>query len=227
MIAYPIIYVFCTLPLATLRMVTTVKSTNVPDSKWFCFAGAMITSNGWLDVLLYTLTRRILFLSDDPPEDNGIETFSTLWSKKALFGTETVCEHVPEIEPRKPPHSQDSASNISSENELESVNGYHHRHHGSIGYSDAISIMEKTTVEVKSEIMNTRERRELRKNNNQVPFSVPGLGASRMLNSTDHDNDGASSSSSRPLWQGPGDSDHFTPSRSLTQKTHEPKSRVF
>lgn len=43
----------------------------------------MITSNGWLDVLLYTLTRRIMIFSDEPPaDDNGIDNFVAFWSEK-------------------------------------------------------------------------------------------------------------------------------------------------
>jgi hypothetical protein len=56
MLLYPFIYVVCTLPLASLRM---ASETIHPPISWFCAAGAMITSNGWLDVLVYTLTRRI------------------------------------------------------------------------------------------------------------------------------------------------------------------------
>jgi hypothetical protein len=222
MIAYPIIYVVCTLPLATLRMVTTINSKHVPDTKWFCFAGAMITSNGWLDVLLYTLTRRILLFSDEPPADNGIETFSTLWSKAPIFGTETVCEHVPNMPLGKQPHLQVSTSKRSSETELEFVASNHNRIRGSKSRSDSVSIMEKTTVEVKSEIMNSHERRELRKNNNQATYAVPGLAASRVPNASDHDNDGASSSSTRRLWQGANDSDYLAPLSNFSQKSNQP-----
>ena len=93
MIAYPAIYVFCTLPLATLRMYQETTTGKRVSATWFCFAGAMITSNGWLDVILYCVTRRIMLFSDDPPTDNGIETFG--WVRRDVFGTETTCEHVP------------------------------------------------------------------------------------------------------------------------------------
>ena len=90
MVAYPLIYVVCTLPLATLRMYQEARSRTV-SAKWFCLAGAMITSNGWLDVILYVLTRRITLFSDDPPDDNGIETFRAPWMTGDVFGTETRC----------------------------------------------------------------------------------------------------------------------------------------
>jgi hypothetical protein len=54
----------------------------------------MITSNGWLDVLLYACTRRILIFSDEPPSDeNGIDTFATFWVQKPKrFGGECTVE---------------------------------------------------------------------------------------------------------------------------------------
>jgi hypothetical protein len=56
----------------------------------------MITSNGWLDVILYCCTRRIVLFSDNPGDmDNGIETFRTPWMRSDVFGTQTTCEHMP------------------------------------------------------------------------------------------------------------------------------------
>ncbi|CAI6336075.1 unnamed protein product [Periconia digitata] len=79
MISYPVIYVVCTLPLASARM--AAMGGNPPSHARLCLAGLMITSNGWLDVLLYTLTRRIMVFSDEPPpDDDGFETFSPFWS---------------------------------------------------------------------------------------------------------------------------------------------------
>lgn len=88
MAVYPLVYVICTLPLASART-AAMAGNNVPIA-WLLFAGAMITSNGWLDVGLYAVTRRILIFSDEPPsEDCGIETFVPLWAKKSRFGTVT------------------------------------------------------------------------------------------------------------------------------------------
>jgi hypothetical protein len=81
MVAYPIVYVICTLPLASARM--AAMGGHSPSLARLCLAGAMITSNGWLDVLLYTLTRRIMVFSDEPPpDDNGIDTFAAFWTEK-------------------------------------------------------------------------------------------------------------------------------------------------
>jgi hypothetical protein len=45
---------------------------------YFCVAGALITSNGWLDVLLWGVTRhRLLFGADGvDKEDSGLDTFA-------------------------------------------------------------------------------------------------------------------------------------------------------
>lgn len=72
---YPVIYVVCTAPLALGRIATMAGAT-VPLG-YFCAAGALITSNGWLDVVLWGLTRRVLlFGSDVDAEDVGLETFA-------------------------------------------------------------------------------------------------------------------------------------------------------
>jgi G protein-coupled glucose receptor regulating Gpa2 C-term/G protein-coupled glucose receptor regulating Gpa2 len=95
MIVYPIVYVICTLPLATMRM-ASMNSVHITSYAWFCFAGAMITSNGWLDVVLYAMTRRIMLFSDEPPEDEyGVETFNMPFSGSNMrtFGNKTTCEY--------------------------------------------------------------------------------------------------------------------------------------
>lgn len=71
---YPIIYVVCTLPLA-LGRIATMAGAEVPLS-YFCAAGALITSNGWLDVLLWGSTRRSIVFGDVGEEDVGINTFT-------------------------------------------------------------------------------------------------------------------------------------------------------
>jgi hypothetical protein len=88
MVVYPLVYVVCTIPLASARM--AAMSGSPPSLARLCLSGAMITSNGWLDVLLYTLTRRIMIFSDEPPaDDNGFDTFSTFWtSQSRRFGGE-------------------------------------------------------------------------------------------------------------------------------------------
>ncbi|KAM0327594.1 hypothetical protein ACHAQA_005887 [Verticillium albo-atrum] len=72
---YPFIYVICTTPLAAGRVASMAGAR--PSLEYFCFAGAMIACNGWLDVLLYATTRRSIVFSDVPPsQDTGLETFA-------------------------------------------------------------------------------------------------------------------------------------------------------
>lgn len=73
---YPLIYVLCTAPLAAGR-IASMAGHNV-SLAYFCFAGAMIASAGWLDVALYSSTRRsIVFSGEAPPgQDTGLETFA-------------------------------------------------------------------------------------------------------------------------------------------------------
>ncbi|KAI9708759.1 MAG: hypothetical protein M1820_003714 [Bogoriella megaspora] len=79
MVIYPIVYVVCTLPIASMRM-ATMRHSFVPFSA-LTAGGALITSNGWLDVLLYTITRRVLILSKPDAESSldekrGLDTFA-------------------------------------------------------------------------------------------------------------------------------------------------------
>jgi hypothetical protein len=71
---YPVIYIVCTLPLVKARL-TSMANQHVSFLE-LTIAGAMITSNGWLDVLLYTLTRGgVLFGAD--PLDNEFGVLDT------------------------------------------------------------------------------------------------------------------------------------------------------
>ncbi|KAF2823476.1 hypothetical protein CC86DRAFT_469266 [Ophiobolus disseminans] len=58
MVLYPFVYVILTLPIAVGRMIA-MTGRALPDP-FFIVAGALLTSCGWIDALLYTLTRRIL-----------------------------------------------------------------------------------------------------------------------------------------------------------------------
>ncbi len=73
---YPLIYVLCTAPLAAGRIASMAG--NDVSLAYFCFAGAMIASAGWLDVALYSSTRRsIVFSGEAPPsQDTGLDTFA-------------------------------------------------------------------------------------------------------------------------------------------------------
>ncbi|KAH7073324.1 integral membrane protein-like protein [Paraphoma chrysanthemicola] len=114
MVVYPLVYVVCTIPLASARMAAMTGSP--PSLKRLCLAGAMITSNGWLDVLLYTLTRRIMIFSDEPPAENmGIDTFAAFWAEKPKrFGGECTISAVPNSHQRRRGRSR---ANLSSSGE--------------------------------------------------------------------------------------------------------------
>ncbi|KAH0543040.1 hypothetical protein FGG08_002648 [Glutinoglossum americanum] len=64
MVLYPITYVILSLPLAAGRMASmTGKELSTP---YFCTAGALMTSSGFVDAILYAFTRRVITLSDEP-----------------------------------------------------------------------------------------------------------------------------------------------------------------
>jgi len=99
LILYPCIYVVCTLPLAAGRM-AAMTGVNIGNT-YFCIAGAMIASNGWLDVLLYGFTRGSIVFGHDRRNIDGAATGleSFLWSygngevwKDQNWGTVTVVE---------------------------------------------------------------------------------------------------------------------------------------
>lgn len=90
MILYPLIYTVCTTPVAVARLYA-LRGGHV-GLTFFCAAGAMIASNGWLDVLLYATTRREIVFSDYPPgEDTGLETFAFM-GKGHRLGTVTTIQ---------------------------------------------------------------------------------------------------------------------------------------
>jgi hypothetical protein len=89
-VAYPIIYVICTLPLVIARLMSMADRKGTYAQ--LCIAGAMITSNGWLDVLLYSVTRsNLLFGSDTGAEQvRALDTFRV--RPDDSFGTVTTIE---------------------------------------------------------------------------------------------------------------------------------------
>ncbi|KAL2834150.1 G protein-coupled glucose receptor regulating Gpa2-domain-containing protein [Aspergillus pseudoustus] len=74
MVIYPIAYIVLSLPLAAGRMATARGDT--PSVVYFCVSGALITSSGLVDVLLYTLTRKNLILDSEPSADRSYNKFS-------------------------------------------------------------------------------------------------------------------------------------------------------
>jgi hypothetical protein len=74
---YPIIYVLCTLPLAVGRL-ASMTGAETPI-RYLCFAGAMISSNGLFDCLLFGTTRNVIVFAskyDVGRADFGLRTFA-------------------------------------------------------------------------------------------------------------------------------------------------------
>lgn len=65
MVLYPLAYIVLTLPLSAGRMWSMAHhEKNLPDT-YQCVAGALLASCGWVDALLYTLTRKALINGGD------------------------------------------------------------------------------------------------------------------------------------------------------------------
>lgn len=79
-LAYPLIYLLCTVPIATARIGSMVK--HEAPVLFYSVAGSLLASAGLLDVLLYSLTRKsIVFSGQKPPtQDTGLETFGFMAS---------------------------------------------------------------------------------------------------------------------------------------------------
>ena len=93
MTLYPCFYVLLTLPLSAGRMWSMAHNGKPYSDAYACIAGAMITSCGWIDTLLYTLTRRRL-LKDTMPQSTSRRTRSSNWDNdlgsKGITHTRTV-----------------------------------------------------------------------------------------------------------------------------------------
>jgi hypothetical protein len=60
MMLYPLVYVVLTLPLSAARMWSMARGGASPGNVTNCVTGALLASCGWVDCLLYTLTRERL-----------------------------------------------------------------------------------------------------------------------------------------------------------------------
>lgn len=137
-IVYPIVFVVCTLPLVKARL-TSMANQHVGFLE-LIVAACMITSNGWLDVLLYTLTRRgVLFGSDTPDNEAGVlDTFR--FRPDQAFGTTTHIEanKLGRTNSRRRPSKQGLHSSTGSTEEL---------------FTSPQGVKTETTVVVHSDVM--------------------------------------------------------------------------
>lgn len=171
MALYPAVYVCCTLPLASARMVSIAG--HQPSYSRLCVAGAMITSNGFLDVLVYTLTRRIsLFSNEAPPESNGLDTFTVPFfgNREGPFGTITTIEangtaagH--KFSPSQPKRAFFNRRSLSSEHSrTDSQQSFHSHHEDPFWTWDTPSnvVRTQTTVQIRHEPLELRDIEALR-----------------------------------------------------------------
>ncbi|KAF2691736.1 hypothetical protein K458DRAFT_4852 [Lentithecium fluviatile CBS 122367] len=87
MVMYPAVYVILTLPIAVGRMVA-MAGVDMPDL-FFCIAGSFLTSCGWIDAVLYTLTRRI-FIGSDISGHHYNRTVTAITTNAARPGDEDI-----------------------------------------------------------------------------------------------------------------------------------------
>lgn len=78
MLAYPVVYTLLTIPLASIRMAAYAGHT-IP-AVYLLVAGCFMVSCGWVNALIYTLTRRIL-LKREVSTNNG--TFQTIGNESS------------------------------------------------------------------------------------------------------------------------------------------------
>jgi G protein-coupled glucose receptor regulating Gpa2 C-term len=101
MVIFPLAYVVLTLPLAAGRM-AAMRGVRISFA-YYGLAGASITSCGWVDVVLYCFTRRVLLFSQAPPSRNDFG-FDTLGWKHggndSFFGNTTTIEGPVSHKPR-------------------------------------------------------------------------------------------------------------------------------
>lgn len=101
MTLYPCVYVILTLPLSAGRMWSMAHHGAQISDPFACAAAALLTSCGWVDSLLYTLTRKAL-LKDTMPghsnssarrptgNENDIDWEATELGSKGITHTRTV-----------------------------------------------------------------------------------------------------------------------------------------
>ncbi|KAA8904407.1 G protein-coupled glucose receptor regulating Gpa2-domain-containing protein [Sphaerosporella brunnea] len=92
MLVYPVTYTCMTLPLAAYRMAS--QSGKTLSDSILVFAGACMASCGWLDVILYLVTRRtILSLQSTSFTSSGRDTGAIqMGTGRQLYGNQTVVE---------------------------------------------------------------------------------------------------------------------------------------
>ncbi|KAF7196955.1 hypothetical protein HII31_01873 [Pseudocercospora fuligena] len=83
-VIYPIAYVACTLPAVIARL--KIMAGGTVGYAELTVAGFMLASNGWIDVLLYTVSRRTLIFGPAVTTEQvgGLDTF-TIWNQPEML----------------------------------------------------------------------------------------------------------------------------------------------
>lgn len=90
MVIYPLVYLCLSLPLAAGRMATATG--NVLSKRYFAVAGCLMALSGFVDVLVYTLTRRHVVLDADSSRDERVYDY---YSHNSVFQTHTSIAGAP------------------------------------------------------------------------------------------------------------------------------------
>jgi len=88
MLAYPVIYTMFTIPLAGGRM-ASYAGHKIPDVYWIA-AGCFMTSCGWADVLIYTLTRRILLKQESSAHNPTLQSVNMSTAMRTRKGRSII-----------------------------------------------------------------------------------------------------------------------------------------
>lgn len=148
-IAYPIIYVLCTLPLVIPRL--TGMAGGTVTFLQLCVAAAMITSNGWLDVLLYSLTRKALVFGDEMPAENEkvLDTFRITVRPDQEYGTTTTISAI------GPQHARQSSRGMGVDRRkwVASRGELHSRHGSTEELFGVQGVKTEIVVQVRSDTM--------------------------------------------------------------------------
>ena len=148
-LAYPVVYIVCTLPLVKARL-TSMAGGSVSFLE-LTIAGAIITSNGWLDVLLYLFTRRaLLFGAEFKSLKQEFMDMMHLRPDRG-FGTTTIIEGPPKPERPRPTRMLSSLSGKGRRPSRPAV-------HSRSGSTDELfvgtnGVKSETTVIVHNEVM--------------------------------------------------------------------------
>ncbi|KAK8116164.1 g protein-coupled receptor [Apiospora sp. TS-2023a] len=93
MLAYAIAYTVMTLPLAAGRMAS--MSHRQPPDSYFFFAGCLFTSSGWVDTVLYAITRRSLLFKEMPgPRPARLSLSDQLGTRRSGFTRQNSTDNI-------------------------------------------------------------------------------------------------------------------------------------